>query len=161
MKQLATVLAALLAATTLHAAAPDRFVQKVRLSSELIAVVAEGDFEARSIGSFSVRLYSSRNALPGDDTTFLIAGSIRERGGFIERFELADVDADGQGEIIVIVRAARLLNRDGISEMTRLFFQYTDGTELVCNSGVPLVRAASALQGVSGGWNDAGLHSPK
>jgi hypothetical protein len=106
MKQLATVLAALLAATTLHAAAPDRFVQKVRLSSELIAVVAEGDFEARSIGSFSVRLYSSRNALPGDDTTFFITGSIRERAGFIERVELADVDTDGQGEIIVIVRAA-------------------------------------------------------
>jgi len=106
MKQLASVLSALLAASTLHAAAPDRFAQKIRLSSELTAVVAEGDFEARSTGSFSVRLYSSRNALAGDDTTFFVAGSIRERGGFIERVELADVDADGQSEIIVIVRAA-------------------------------------------------------
>ena len=40
----------------------------------MTAVVAEGDFEARSIGSFTVRLYSTENAQPGDDTTFFVGG---------------------------------------------------------------------------------------
>jgi hypothetical protein len=80
----------------------DRFVSKLKLSSELTAVVAEGDFEARSIGSFSVRLYSSKDAQPGDDTTFFVAGVIQERDGYIERVALADVN--GRPAIVVIVR---------------------------------------------------------
>jgi hypothetical protein len=86
-------------------AADDRFIQKLKLPFNLTAVVAEGDFEARSTGSFSVRLYSSTNALPGDDTTFFVSGLIRERDGSIEALKLADIDGDGTPEIVVVVRS--------------------------------------------------------
>ena len=65
---------ALAGAGWLHAAGPARFVAKVRLPSGQTAVVAEGDFEARSIGSFSVRIYDP--AAPGDETTFFRTGQI-------------------------------------------------------------------------------------
>ncbi len=82
--------------------ASDRFVSKLKLTPELTAVVAEGDFEARSIGSFSVRLYSSQAAEPGDDTTFFVAGTIQDRDGYIERVTLTDLN--GRPAIVVIVR---------------------------------------------------------
>ncbi len=50
---------ALLASGALHAAEPERFIAKIKLPSGQTAVVAEGDLEARSIGSFSVRLSRS------------------------------------------------------------------------------------------------------
>lgn len=49
--------------------AADRFVQKVPLAKGLVAVVAEGDLEARSIGSYSVRAYFDEQASPGNETT--------------------------------------------------------------------------------------------
>ena len=101
------LIAIILFSTALHAqAGVDRFVQKIKLPAELTAVVAEGDFEARSIGSFTVRLYSTENAQPGDDTTFFVDGIIRERNGSIEKVELADIDGDGKAELIVTVRNA-------------------------------------------------------
>jgi hypothetical protein len=54
------------------AASDARFVQKLALPGNQTVVIAEGDFESRSIGSYSIRLYSTRDALPGDDTTFFI-----------------------------------------------------------------------------------------
>jgi hypothetical protein len=95
---------ALLASGTLNAADSERFVTKIRLPSGQTAVVAEGDFEARSIGSFSVRLYDA--APPGDETTFFRAGTVRPRDGTVEKVMLADVDGDQQPEIIVLVRSA-------------------------------------------------------
>ena len=52
------------------------FVEKLALPSGQTAVVAEGDFEARSIGSYSVRIYSRQSAQPDDDTTFFSSGVI-------------------------------------------------------------------------------------
>ncbi len=95
---------ALLASGTLNAADSGRFITKVELPAGQTAVVAEGDFEARSIGSFSVRLYDA--ASPGDETTFFRAGIIRPRDGTVEKVMLADVDGDRQPEIIVVVRSA-------------------------------------------------------
>ena len=95
---------ALLASGTLNAADSERFITNVMLPSGQTAVVAEGDFEARSIGSFSVRLYDA--APSGDETTFFRAGIVRPRDGAVEKVLLADVDGDQQPEIIVLVRSA-------------------------------------------------------
>lgn len=93
----------LASSATLHAAESGRFISKVQLPSGQTVVVAEGDFEARSTGSFSVRLYAS--APPEDETTFFTAGLIRGREGVIEKVVLGNVAGDEQPEIVVIVRS--------------------------------------------------------
>ena len=103
MNKISGLILVLVVSGTLHGAEPERFIVKVKLPSGQTAVVAEGDFEARSIGSFSVRLYDS--APPGDETTFFRAGQIRARDGTIEKVALADVAGDQLPEIVVIVRS--------------------------------------------------------
>jgi hypothetical protein len=93
----------LLLATPVHAAEQDRFVSKLTHPTGKTVVVAEGDFEARSIGSFSVRLYEA--AAAPDETTFFTSGLVRARDGVIEKVILADVDGDQQQEIVVVVRS--------------------------------------------------------
>jgi hypothetical protein len=93
----------LLLTTSVHATAQDRFVTKLALPTGETVVVAEGDFEARSTGSFSVRLYEA--AAAPDETTFFTSGLIRSRDGVVEKVILADVDGDKQQEIVVIVRS--------------------------------------------------------
>lgn len=95
--------AVLLLAGSAHAAAQDRFVSKLTLPTGQTVVVAEGDFEPRSIGSFSVRLYEA--AAAPDETTFFIDGLVRARDGVIDRVMLADVGGDPQPEIVVVVRS--------------------------------------------------------
>jgi Periplasmic lysozyme inhibitor of I-type lysozyme len=92
-----------MAAGTLHAAEAERFSEKAKLPSGQTAVIAEGEYEARSTGSFSVRLYDA--APPADATTFFKAGLILARDGTIEKVMLANVAGDEQLEIIVIVRS--------------------------------------------------------
>ena len=67
-------------------------------------MVAEGDAEARSTGSFRVRLYDA--AAASDETTFFRAGLVRPRDGTVEPLLLADIDGDRVAEIVVIVRSA-------------------------------------------------------
>ncbi len=85
------------------AAEADRFVQKIKLPSGRTAVVADGDYEPRSIGSYSVRIYSGQNPdFPFED---YVVGVIRARPeGYIEKIMLADIDGDGHDEIVVIFR---------------------------------------------------------
>ncbi len=83
-----------------------RFVQKLALSTGQTAVVAEGDLEARSTGSYSVRIYSSQAARPDDDTTFFSAGVIRARDGAVERILLADMDNGAPPSLVVVIRSA-------------------------------------------------------
>ena len=104
MNKFLTLTLALIASGTLHAAASERFITKIKLPSGQTVVIAEGDLEARSIGSFSVRLYAA--AAPGDETTFFRAGRIRARDGTIEKVALADVAGDQRPEIVVIARSA-------------------------------------------------------
>jgi len=73
-------------------AAQDRFVSKLKLPTGATVVMAEGDFEARSIGSFSVRLYEAATA--PNETTFFSSGVIRSRDGVVDSVVLADIDAD-------------------------------------------------------------------
>jgi len=96
--------AAILLGLAAPAAAQDRFVSKVTLPSGETVVVAEGDFEARSIGSFSVRLYEA--AAAPDQTTFFTSGLVRPRDGVVEKVVLADLDGDRRQEVVVIVRSA-------------------------------------------------------
>jgi hypothetical protein len=93
----------LLLVTSVHAAAQDRFLSKLTLPTGKTVVVAEGDFEARSIGSFSVRLYEA--AAAPDETTFFVSGLIRARDGVLEKVMVADIDGDQQQEIVVTVRS--------------------------------------------------------
>ncbi|MCP4545264.1 MAG: hypothetical protein GY835_02220 [bacterium] len=103
-KRVLVIATVLILMTTVHATAQNRFVSKHPLPTGQTVVVAEGDYEARSIGSFSVRLYEAA-AIP-NDTTFFTSGIIRPRDGVVEKVILADVDGDRQQEIIVIVRSA-------------------------------------------------------
>ncbi|HEY6598342.1 MAG TPA: PliI family lysozyme inhibitor of I-type lysozyme [Pseudomonadales bacterium] len=80
-----------------------RFVQKVTQPSGQTAVITEGDCEARSLGSYSVRLYRADPS--GDDATFYQSGLILERDGTIESVRLADLDGDGRDEMVVVVRS--------------------------------------------------------
>jgi len=82
------------------------FVQKVALATGQTAVVAEGEFEARSIGSYSVRIYSTQPAQPDDDTTFFSSGVVRARDGTIERVFLEELGNDGPPSLIVAIRSA-------------------------------------------------------
>ena len=102
MRFLVTAMVLLLAASV-QAGAQDRFVSKLTLPTGKTVVVAEGDFEARSIGSFSVRLYEA--AAAPDETTFFVSGLVRARDGVVEKVMLADVYGDQQQEIVVTVRS--------------------------------------------------------
>jgi len=92
------------AGIVLGAQANPRFVKQFQVggSSEVI-VVAEGEFEPRSIGSYSVRIYSGRSSkFPFDD---FIAGIVMRRNGAVEAVKFPDLDGDGKPEVVVIVRA--------------------------------------------------------
>jgi len=96
--------AAIVIGLSATAQAQDRHVGKLRLPSNQTVVVAEGDLEARSTGSFSVRFYAAADA--ADETTFFVAGLVRPRDGTIERTVLADIDGDRREDVVVIVRSA-------------------------------------------------------
>lgn len=103
MYKFLALIVVLFVAGTLYAAESVRFITKVKLPSGQTVVVAEEDYEARSIGSFSVRIYDA--APVADETTFFKAGLIHARDGALEKVVLADVVGDQQPEIIVIVRS--------------------------------------------------------
>jgi hypothetical protein len=89
----------LLLAAGAAAADGDRYVQKIALPDGQTAVVAEGDLEARSIGTYSVRLYGDA------DLAGFESGTIRPREGVIEDVRVADLDGKGDEQIVVIVRS--------------------------------------------------------
>jgi len=83
-----------------------RFVQKLPLPNQLVAVIAEGDWEARSIGSYSIRLYTTRSAAAPDDTTFYTAAITRPRDGTVEQVLLAPLVQHEPPNLIVVIRSA-------------------------------------------------------
>ncbi len=104
-KCIATIMIALTSTSIYAAGGQDRFVRKLKISPEVTAVIAESDLEARSIGSFSVNLYSSDAGEKEGGTTFFTGGLIHKRDGTIEKVSTEDVDRDGKPEIIVVVRS--------------------------------------------------------
>jgi ecotin len=83
-----------------------RFFQKMMLPGKLVAVISEGDWEARSIGSYSVSIYSTEHAASDDDTTFFVSAITRKRDGGIERILLAELGAGEPPSLIVVIRSA-------------------------------------------------------
>src|SRR5262245_497463 len=66
--------------------------------SPQIAVAAEGDFEPRSIGSYSLRIYAGAN--PDFPYDAFMAGIVRPRDGTVENIKFCDLDRDGVLDII-------------------------------------------------------------
>lgn len=106
---------------TVTAAEPASPVLKLTLPTGQTVVVAEGELEARSIGSFSVRLYQA--AAAPNETTFFLSGIIRPRDGVLEKALVADVVGDAQPEVIVISRSAGTG-----SYQTAYLFEFTENT---------------------------------
>ena len=80
------------------------FLRGVLPGTSTPVVVAEGQLEPRSIGSYTVRIYSGRNRrFPYDD---FIAGTVRRRDGAVENLLFSDLDGDAVPEIVVVVRSA-------------------------------------------------------
>ncbi|HEX7229799.1 MAG TPA: PliI family lysozyme inhibitor of I-type lysozyme [Candidatus Binatia bacterium] len=101
-----TVFLLVVSATILFAAETDhRFVQLFRFpgTGETV-VIAEGDLEPRSIGSYTLRIYKGRSAkFPTDE---FITGIVRPRNGTIDAVRFADVDRDDRADVIVVMRSA-------------------------------------------------------
>ncbi len=83
---------------------PQGFFKQVILETGQFVVVAEGQGEPRSIGSYSVRLYSGKEKkFPFDD---FLGGLVRPRDGFVEKLAIVDLDNHGDLGLVVIVRNA-------------------------------------------------------
>jgi hypothetical protein len=81
-----------------------RLVKKFQIpGSTEIVVVGEGDFEPRSTGSYSLRIYggASKKFLTDD----FVAGLVRPRNGTVEAVKFDDVDGDDKPDIVVIIRS--------------------------------------------------------
>jgi hypothetical protein len=89
-----------LACAVAPAAGAGRFVARFDLRGGFVCVVAEGDLEPRSIGTFSVRVY--RDLDVGD----YVAGAIGRRDGFVRRAYAVARDDGGPQEIAVEVETA-------------------------------------------------------
>jgi len=126
------------------------FVQKLTLTTTgQTAVVAEGDFEARSIGSYSVRIYSTQGAQLDDDTTFFSSGVIRARDGTIEKVFLAELDNDGPPSLVVAIRSAGsggYLSADAFTIGKNAVVLCAAVSGLAANAD-PVVALKSSLQG--------------
>ncbi len=82
-----------------------RWVHKQALSGGQTLVVAEGDFEARSIGSYSVRLYAAGGAQASDDVGIFVAGLVRARNGTLEKVLLESLRPGEAPSVIVTMRS--------------------------------------------------------
>jgi hypothetical protein len=93
------------ATTALGADEGARLVRQTAISGAArIVVVAEGDFEPRSVGSYSLRAYAGKD--PRFPYDHFVAGTVRPRDGAVEDVRFSDLDGDGSPEIIVVIRSA-------------------------------------------------------
>lgn len=82
-----------------------RLVQRLALPGGQILVVAEGDSEARSIGSYSVRLYSAGSMQASEDVGIFVAGLMRARNGTLEKVFLESLKPGEAPSLIVTMRS--------------------------------------------------------
>ena len=104
MKQCVWLVVGMLAWAS-HSVADERFVKAFPVpDSTATIIVAEGEQEPRSIGSYSVRLYGGANEdFPLDDFQ---GGIVRARDGVVEAVRFAEFDDDDTQEVVVVIRAA-------------------------------------------------------
>ena len=81
-----------------------RFTGRVTLTDGATVLVAEGESEPRSIGSYAIRAYAAGD--PAFPTDRFAMGLVRPRDGTIERVLLADLDRDDRPEVVVVIRSA-------------------------------------------------------
>jgi len=67
-------------------------------------VIAEGEFEPRSIGSYALRIYKGTSQKFAADE--FVVGLIRPRNGTVEAVKFSDMDGHGRPEVVVIMRSA-------------------------------------------------------
>jgi hypothetical protein len=101
-----------------------RVVRRLRFDQRLAVVVAEGDFESNSIGSYSVRVYRVDTAArPDDETSFFAFGTVRPRDGSVDRVWRADaLRLDNAPALVVSTRSAgggRVLSADAFELTSR------------------------------------------
>ena len=100
-----TVFFLVVSATVFAAAADHRFVRLFKFpAAPESAIVAEGDLEPRSIGSYTLRIYGGGSSqFPTDD---FITGIVRPRDGTIEAVHFIDMDGDNRAVLVVLMRSA-------------------------------------------------------
>lgn len=82
----------------------DRFVQQLKLPDGHIIMVAEGDQEPRSTGSYAIRLYSG--AQPEFPTDDFLYGTMRKRDGSIKHVELDFKESKTNPAIVIVIESA-------------------------------------------------------
>jgi len=79
----------------------DEGVRRLRWPGGHLVVVSEGPGEAKSIGSYSIRVYGDN---PEDPVGNFICGALDNRDGALEDVMVADVDEDDVGDILITFR---------------------------------------------------------
>ncbi|MDA7641136.1 PliI family lysozyme inhibitor of I-type lysozyme [Opitutaceae bacterium] len=80
------------------------FSASIQLSHSTYLVVEESSDEPKSIGSYSIRLYNLTN--PDFPTDNFVSGIVRGRDGTIQSIEKADINKDGEEDLVVLIRSA-------------------------------------------------------
>ena len=141
MRKVALTVSLLAASAIAFAADADRrFVQVFHLPITMEPViVAEGDLEPRSIGSYTMRIYKARSAkFPTDE---FITGVVRPRNGTIDVLRFADVDGDNRPDLIVVMRSA-----GSGGYLTAEVFRYHDRSLELIGSVAGLYKTTDVIQ---------------
>ena len=127
-------------AAAFAAEADRRFVQLFRFpGGKETVVIAEGDLEPRSIGSYTVRVYRERSIKFPTDA--FMTGIVRPRNGTIDAVRFADVDGDNRADLIVIMRSV------GSGGYLRAeAFRYRDSSLDLIGSVAGLDKAADVIE---------------
>ena len=80
------------------------FSEGVQLLKNNYVVVEESALEPRSIGSYSIRLYGLTT--PDFPTDNFVSGIVRARDGTVQSIEKADINKDGEEDLVVLIRSA-------------------------------------------------------
>ena len=136
----ASVWVVLLAALHAGAQANLRFAKWFQIpGASAVVVVAEGEFEARSVGSYALRVYGgAAKKFPTDD---FIVGVVRPRNGTLEAVRFESVDGDDSPEIVVIMRAV-----GSGSYVSADAFRYREGLLQWIGSVSGLIKTADPIK---------------